>query len=85
MKRNCVLLLPIALVAVASLAGCSRMRGDPKLDAAGTQNVPGAQSDIHVVSPVSSGQWLTPEGDLAERASALSTRSIPATSKACTS
>jgi lanthanide-dependent methanol dehydrogenase len=65
MKRNCVLLLPIALVAVVSLAGCSRMRGDPKLDAAGTQNVPGAQSDIHVVSPVSSGQWLTPEGDLA--------------------
>ena len=64
MKPN-ALLCGSALLAMTIVPGCSRLRGDPKVEASGTQTIPGSQAGIHVVSPVSNGQWTTPAGDLA--------------------
>lgn len=51
--------------AVVPLVACSRLPAAPRTETAGAQTIAGAQSDIHLVSPVSSGEWDTPEGDLA--------------------
>lgn len=55
----------LSAAAAIFLTGCSGLRGAPKYDAAGTQDIPGAKNGIHVVSPVSTGQWTTQEGDAA--------------------
>jgi lanthanide-dependent methanol dehydrogenase len=65
MKLNALLCGSLLLPAMTILPGCNRLRGDPKVEASGTQNIAGGQPGIHVVSPVSNGQWTTPAGDLA--------------------
>lgn len=60
-----VLLVGTLASIAAFTAGCTTAGAAAKTESAGTQNIPGAQSDIHVVSPVAAGQWTTPEGDLA--------------------
>lgn len=55
----------VVAAAIIPALACSRLSGDPKGPSAGTTDIPGAQPDIHVVSPVPSGEWTTPEGDLA--------------------
>ena len=65
MKSNTVLYGSLLLLAMTALPGCSRLRGDPKVETSGTQTIAGGQPGIHVVAPVSNGQWTTPGGDLA--------------------
>lgn len=54
-----------AIGAMSGMLGCGRLGGAPKQDMGGTQNIPGAKAGIHVVSPVSTGEWTTQEGDVA--------------------
>jgi glucose dehydrogenase len=51
-------------LAVLLLPSCGRLRGPQNSRRRAHQDIPGAQPDIHAVSPVSTGQWTTPEGDL---------------------
>jgi len=64
-KTGSIACLLSAALGILCMVGCSRMRAAAKQDAAGTDNIPGAKAGIHVVSPVSTGEWTTPEGDLA--------------------
>lgn len=65
MNFNRALACTAIVLAPMAIVGCSRIKADPKVTTEGSTNIPGAQQGIHVVSPVSSGEWVTPEGDLA--------------------
>ena len=59
-----VSILTLTFVMICFYA-CNRLKGAPKVETDATQNIAGAQANIHVVSPVPGGDWTTQEGDLA--------------------